>query len=206
MSAASATAAPKDSSAIELDAKTLLNMSLYEMKQKGIDPCNQSVRNLIDDYYKKHFVNDSGSDTDSDDSDDEKTDDDEAGLMDYRDNEIIVVEKDRRITIILEFTFNQHYDCAIPVSEDFEEKRCAKYDAKEIAFDAIGEEYEILDAFWSGNKLHIIINNMDEYYNVDELDEMYRSNSLEDGPYEAAPGESFWVVSYGDIQDSISEE
>jgi hypothetical protein len=27
------------------------------------------------------------------------------------------------------------------------------------------------------------------------------NNSLEDGPFEACPGESFWVVSYKDLED-----
>ena len=183
----------------DLNAETIMSMSLFEMMQRGIDPCNPKVKSLVDEYYKSHFGKEE-EESDDDESDDDK----EVGLMDYR-HDVTVVEKDRRITIKLGFIFNYDYDCDLPVPEDFEEKWCASYDAKEIASEAIGEEYTILDAFWSGTKLTIIVDNLDEHYSADEIESDLENNSLEDGPYEAAPGESFWVVSYGDINKAFSE-
>lgn len=183
-----------------LNAETLMKMSLFEMMQKGIDPCAPNVKSLVDDYYKSHFGND-----EVDEDEEEKDENYEAGLMDYR-GDVTAVEKDRRITIILNFAFNAtDDDCLLPIPENFEEKWCASYNPKEIAADAIGEEYTILDAFWSGTKLHIIIDNLDESLNADEIIDDLENNSLEDGPYEAAPGDGFWIISYGDLQKAMSE-
>jgi hypothetical protein len=196
--------AAANSTAPDVDVDTLMKMSLFEIMQKGIDPCNPKVKDLVDEYYKAHFGKE--DDNEDDDENHEPDENDEAGLMDYRQDEISAIEKDRLITVILEFTVNMDNDCILPVPDDFEQKRCAKFNPKEIAVDALGEDYPILDAFWSGNKLNIIIDNMEEYYNPDEIIEILQDNSLEDGPYEAAPGESFWVVSYGELQSAISDE
>jgi len=194
-----------------LDAETLMKMSLFEMMHKGIDPCSPKVKCLVDDYYKSHFVKEEEEEVDEEDEEEEdeeeeeKDEGDEAGLMDYR-GDVTAVEKDRRITIILNFGFNESDDdCLLPIPENFEEKWCASYNPKEIAQEAIGEEYTILDAFWSGTKLHILVDNLDESLNVDEIIDDLENNSLEDAQYEAAPGDGFWVISYGDLQKAMSE-
>ncbi len=197
-------AAPKSTS--NIDAEALMKMSLFEMMQKGIDPCDSKVKSLVDEYYKSHFGKEDEQEDESD--DDELDDDDEAGLMDYRKNEITIVEKDRRFTIILEFSFDQRDECDLPTPEDFEARWCAKYDPKEIAAETMGEEHKIIDAFWSSgaagaNKLTIILDNMDEYYTEEEVLDDLTYNSLEDAQYEAAPGDGFWVVSVGNLTEYI---
>ncbi len=194
-------AAANTAAANTLDAETLMKMSLFEILQKGIDPCAPNVKSLVDEYYKAHFGKE---EEEEEEEEEEKDEGDEAGLMDYR-GDVTAVEKDRRITIILNFAFNETDDCLLPIPEDFEEKWCASYNPREIAEDAIGEEYTILDAFWSGTKLHILVDNLDESLNVDEIIDDLESNSLEDGPYEAAAGDGFWVISYGDLQKAMSE-
>lgn len=175
------------------DSSTSMHMSLFEMMQKGVDPSSKKVKCIVEDYYKSNFG-----------KEEENESEEEAGLMDYRLNEITAVDKDRHITIILEFSFDKNDECDLSVPDNFEERWCASYDAKEIAEEAIGEEYTILDAFWSGNKLQIIIDNLDEYYNSDEIIADLEFNSLEDGPYEAEPGTGFWVISYNDIEQAAA--
>ena len=189
-----------------LDTEALMKMTLVEMMQKGIDPCAPKVKCLVEEYYKAHFAKEEDDeDDDEDDEEEEKDEGDEAGLMDYR-GDVTAVETDRRITIILNFAFNEtDEDSLLPIPENFEEKWCASYNPREIAEDAIGEEYTILDAFWSGTKLHIIVDNLDESLNVDEIIDDLENNSLEDGPYEAGAGDGFWVISYGDLQKAMSE-
>jgi hypothetical protein len=170
-------------------------------------PSTDAMTSLVDKFYKTHFVQDEEHVVDSDnhsdcsDESDAHSMSDEAGLMDYRYNEIDAQEKDSTIVISVTFRFTstaEEDDAPL----DFEEKWCLKFDPKEIAQDALGEEYDLLDAFWEGSKLHMIINNLDNSYDADEVASNLLDNSLEDGPFEACPGESFWVVSYKNLEDA----
>lgn len=186
-----------------IDADTLMKMSLLEIMQKGIDPCDSKVKSLVDEYYKAHFTKDK-EDEDSDEEEEELDDDDEAGLMDYRQNAISIVEKDRRFTVTIEFTFYQDIECDLPTPGDFEDKWCNSYDAKLIAEETLSMN-TILDAYWTGSKLTMIVDNMDESITEEELLDDLENQSLEDANFEAAPGDGFWVVSVGDLKAAIDE-
>ena len=162
-----------------------------------------ATKTLVDEFYRTHFMQE-----DEEEEYENKVweNDDEVGLMDYRQNDIIVQEKDRTIVVCLNFSFGEHDDCDISIPIDFAEKWCAKFDAMEVASDICFEQYEILKAFWEKTKLYIIINNMEELYTVKEVAEDFEMESLEDGPYEGCAGESFWVVSYGQLQKEAALE
>lgn len=162
-----------------------------------------SAKTLVEDFYKAHFMQEDDEE-DYEEGNKVWENDDEVGLMDYRQNDITVQEKDRTIIVCLDFSFNERDDCDIPIPTDFAEKWCAKFDAMEVAQDICFEQFEILKAFWEGTKLYIIINNLEELYTPEEVAEDFETESLEDGPYEGCPGESFWVVSYEDIQKAAA--
>lgn len=164
----------------------------------------QTAKTLVEEFYKAHFMQEDDEEEDYENKVWEN--DDEVGLMDYRQNDITVQEKDRTIVVCLDFCFNEGDDCDIYIPIDFTEKWCAKFDAMEVASDICFEQFEILKAFWEKTKLYIIINNMEELYTVEEVAEDFEMESLEDGPYEGCAGESFWVVSYGDIQKEATLE
>jgi hypothetical protein len=154
----------------------------------------------VDKFNKTAFIQDNEHDADYEDDTDAHSMSDEAGLMDYRYHDIDAQEKDSTIIISVTFRFaSTAEEDDAPL--DFEEKWCLKFDPKEIAQDTLGEEYDLLDAFWEGDKLHMTIDNSSRTYNADEIAEDLMNNSLEDGPFEACPGESFWVVSYKDLED-----
>jgi hypothetical protein len=141
-------------------------------------------RCLVDDYYKAHFI--------------EEEDDAEAvathhciGRMDYRDNTIIAVDKDRRISVVLEFSLIADASVTIPIG--FEGTWCPKFEAMEIATSIIPEHYSVLDASWDANKLIIIVDNLEEYYSADVIIEELESIDLND--YEG----DFWILQEEDI-------
>lgn len=191
-----------------IDADALMKMSLLEIMQKGIDPCDSKVKSLVDEYYKAHFTKEE-EDEDSEEEDDadeeeELDDDDEAGLMDYRHNDISIIEKDGRFTVTIQFSFDQRDECDLPTPEDFEDKWCASYDAKEIAEETLSM-FTIIDAYWTHNKLTMIVDNMDGSITEEELLDDLENQSLEDGQFEGCPGDGFWVVSVADLKAAIDE-
>ena len=163
-----------------------------------------SAKTLVEDFYKAHFMQENEEEEEYENKVWEN--DDEVGLMDYRQNDIIVQEKDRTIVVCLDFSFGEHDECDISIPIDFTENWCAKFDAMDVAQDICFEQYEILKAFWEKTKLYIIINNMEELYTVKEVAEDFEMESLEDGPYEGCAGESFWIVSYGQLQKEAALE
>ncbi len=167
-------------------------------------PSNDTMTSLVDKFYKTHFIQEdehivSAPECYEDESD---THDDynEAGLMDYRFNDINVKEKDRTIIASITFYFGET-DEDVDAPYDFDEKWCAKFNAKEVAEETMGEEYNILDAFWEGTTLHMIIDNLEGFDNEEDIIDYLQNNSLEDAQFEGCPGESFWVVSYKDLKD-----
>lgn len=135
------------------------------------------------------------------DSDGEYDENNEAGLMDYRSGNITIKKLDDIIKVYIDFYFNYEEKYNIPEPYDFETKWCAKFDPKEIAEDALGGEFNILDASWEGSTLNITIYNKDKLHKKKDVLEYLEDNSLEDGPYEGFAGESFWVVSYKNLVD-----
>jgi hypothetical protein len=147
--------------------------------------------------------------------------DDEAGLMDYRQNEIDVTESDGKLIINLTFDFNSS---SYMVPHHFAERWCGRFSALEIAedigfagFTQYSEDnkaqcfFEVETARWleDGVTLEIILNCVDKKdrpaKNVDleELIEDLETSSLEDGPYEGCPGNNFWVPSHGEVRSMI---
>lgn len=161
-----------------------------------------SMLSLVDTFYKTHFTEE----------DDYIIDDlmpseyEEAGLMDYREGDITAQEKDRTIIVSITFNFGprDEYDDGVIVG--FEEKWCTRFNPKDIAEEALNEEFNILEAFWNNNKLFIIIDNLENIYKAEDIINYLQDNSLEDGQFESCPGESFWVLSYKDLAEMNKDE
>jgi hypothetical protein len=142
-------------------------------------------RCLVDDYYKAHFIEE------EEECDQTMQAQQYIGRIDYRDNTIIAVDKDRRISIVLEFSLIADPSVTIPIG--FEETWCPKFEAMEIATSIIPEHYNVLDASWDGNKLIIFVDNLEEYYSADVIIEELESIDLND--YEG----DFWILQEEDI-------
>lgn len=175
----------------------LLDSSSNPIDKMATPSTDISMTSLVDNFYKAHFVEDDEYIT----NDLMSSEDDEVGLMDYRFGDITAQEKDSHIiaSIVFNFGSRDEYDDGVP--DGFEDKWCAKFNAKEIAEEALGEEFNILDAFWDGNKLFMIIDNLENLYEAEDIINYLQDNSLEDGPFESCPGESFWVLSYKDLAE-----
>ena len=134
-----------------------------------------------DSYYIADLLNKALYDTDDEDSD-------EAGLMDYRQNDIKVVndKKNKQIHVTLIFSC----EC---LSGKALKAWCAKFDPSLIASECC--TYNISFAKWVSNRLIFTIENKDGKLKADEIESDLSDNSLEDGPYEGFPGEGFWVLS-----------
>ena len=163
-----------------------------------------SMTSLVDSFYKAHFIQEDNDEFIINDL--LPTDDDEAGLMDYRVGDITAQEKDRTIIASITFNFGARDESDEGLVVGFEEKWCSRFNPKEIAEEAICEEFSILDASWDHNKLYIIIDNLDGLYEVEDVINYLQDNSLEDGPYEGYPGESFWILSYKDLKEMKKDE
>lgn len=144
--------------------------------------------------------------------------DDEAGLMDYRQNDIDVFESEDKLIVNLTFDFNSS---SYMVPHHFAERWCGRFSALEIAeeigfggFDQYGEDnkiqcyFEIETARWleDGVTLEIILDCLNtkgkrtRKVNAEQLILDLETNSLEDGPYEGSPSGNFWVPSHGEVR------
>jgi hypothetical protein len=131
----------------------------------------------------------------------------EAGVMDYRYNEIKIEQLEDKYIVRLTFSFIMHYSCDTEVSDGFEARWCERHSADEVAADI----YDIADtsnARWvdsteeEGKKVleFEIARDEDGYLPTEEdiYDELI-FNRLEDSVYDSLPGKSFWVVSEMDL-------
>jgi hypothetical protein len=143
-------------------------------------------------------------DEDDDSSVSEPDGGDEAGVMDYRGSTEVSRLKSKNYRVSIEFSFSQtseHYS-----EHPFDEaKWCAKFNPVEIAadFDWVGE---IIRANWVAGTTELVIDikPYPEFASKKKLTEYFEENCLEDGQFEACPGDGFWVVSFDDIAEQAA--
>ena len=154
------------------------------------------------------YSDDTGSDAGSDDGSTYEYDAEaEAGLMDYRGDEIIVEKRKGKLIIRLTFSFAEASRNPVPIPRDFEARWCARFSAGEVA-DELGICYAGVDieaARWLEDHvtLEVILVCGRKAPSVEEILLDLETNSLEDGPYEGCPGNNFWVPAQGELTDMI---
>ena len=133
----------------------------------------------------------------------------EAGLMDYRGEEVLVEVCEGKIIIKLTFAFCDHSHNPVPVPHDFDARWCSKFSAATIA-DELGvvdiyPNMYIQAARWLED--HVTLEITAAYEGeppaIEELLMDLETNSLEDGPFEGFPGDNFWVPSQRELKDML---
>lgn len=185
-------------------------MAKPEKIDAAADPCSYVTHFPNHNKMSEHYpYSDDNSDAGSDDSSNYTYDAEaEAGLMDYRGEEILVEERKGKIIIKLTFAFNEADRNPVPVPHDFDERWCARFPAEEVA-DEIGVDIypgtRIKRARWLEDHVTLEIKLIceKEQPSLEEILLDLETNSLEDGPYEGCPGGNFWVPSQGELREML---
>lgn len=127
---------------------------------------------------------------------------DDAGIMDYRQNEIVVVDNGfNNYTVTLTFSFREtnETDNVIKVSaQTIAEQWCQKWSAAEPAED-FSYVVDVITADWVEPTVLKMTIETDDIYGepatIETVADFFKNNSLEDGPYEASgANDYFWIV------------
>lgn len=154
------------------------------------------------------YSDDAASDAGSDDGSTYEYDAEaEAGLMDYRGDEIIVEKRKGKLILRLTFSFEEATENPVPIPRDFATRWCARFPAGEVA-DDLGISYSkvnIEEARWLEDHvtLEIVLSRKKGAPSVEEILLDLETNSLEDGPYEGCPGNNFWIPSQGELTEML---
>lgn len=198
-----------------MTAISVAGVGRFEGSQKKIDaaadPCLDVTHFPNHSKMSEHYPysDDTGSDDGSSDngSAHEYDAEAEAGLMDYRGEEIIVEKREGKLILRLTFSFNEGCESPVPTPHDFEERWCARFSAEDVA-DDLGICYEDVDieaARWLEDHvtLELVLACGSNAPSIEEILLDLEYNSLEDGPYEGCAGGNFWVPSQGELTEML---